>query len=322
MRNIGKQISDARRKQNLSIKDLSERTKIRTHIIEAIEAENYSVMPEVYMNSFLKTLATTLKIDISTAEVVKESKSTPKHETPKTQTPEIKGKEFVAPTPKPHVSKDVADFAEIFKKKNIKRRDKKIIYNYALISILAIIVIAAIYFTITSLYGNGVSRSNTDFLQNADTAVVSDEKPSSLFSYFDKADSLVLTAKAKDSAWIRLLIDGKQIIEILMRPGNEESWAASKYFILDQGNAGAIQFYRNNQLLPSFGKPGTVVKNIKITMSEIINPMEFKDTTLTRKAVRKKAPDTIEKKPRLIEESKINTDKNIFNREEGNESPQ
>jgi hypothetical protein len=50
--------------------------------------------------------------------------------------------------------------------------------------------------------------------------------------------------------------------------------------------------------------------------------MEFKDTTLTRKAIRKKEPDTVEKKPKLIEESKINSDKNIFNREESDESPQ
>ncbi|PKL84669.1 MAG: hypothetical protein CVV22_11800 [Ignavibacteriae bacterium HGW-Ignavibacteriae-1] len=321
MRNIGKQISDARRKQNLSIKDLSERTKIRTHIIEAIEAENYSVMPEVYMNSFLKTLATTLKIDISKAELVKEAQIAPNQETVNAKTPEFKESAPIAAKPKPHVAPEIADFAEIFKKRNIQRRDKKVYYNYALISLLGIIVLAAIYFTITSLYGNG-ARHNTDFIQNADTAVVTGEKPSSLFSYFEKSDSLVLTAKAKDSAWIRLLIDGKQIIEILMRPGNEETWSASKYFVLDQGNAGAIQFYRNNQLLPAFGKRGSVVKNIKITMTEIINPMDFKDTTLTRKATRTKAPDTVEKKPKIIEESKIDSDKNIFNREESDESQQ
>lgn len=327
MQKVGKIISEARRKQNLSIKELSERTKIRPHVIEALEADDFSIMPEVYIKSFLKTLSQVLRVDLSKVQVQPTSEPTTASVKPISSDVTIKS-EINEPSPEPPkvrnqstVPKEVADFAQIFKKKNIQKRDKKAIYNYVFISALVVIVGLAVYFTISALTSGGKVRTDSSFIGGADTAVISEEKATNLFTYFEKPDSLILTAKAKDSAWIRLLIDGKQIIEILMKPGAEERWSASKYFVLDQGNSGAVQFYRNNEPLPIFGKPGTVVKNIRITMNEIVNPLEFRDTTLTQRTQRKKPADTAEKKPKVIEQSTIETDRGLFNRGQDDSAP-
>ncbi len=320
MQKIGKIISEARRKRNLSIKELSERTKIRAHVIEALEADDFSIMPEVYIKSFLKTLSQVLRVDLSKvqtqsiAEVdvtpIKQTSSDTAIKSEKIETSQEVSKVRISST----VPQEVADFAEIFKKKNVQKRDKKAIYNYILISALVVIAGIAVYFTISALTGSGKGRTDTSFIGGADTAVVAETKTKNLFTYFEKPDSLILTAKAKDSAWIRLLIDGKQIIEILMKPGAEARWSASKYFILDQGNSGAVQFYRNNEPLPVFGKPGTVVKNIRITMDEIVNPLEFRDTNITQRTQRKKSVDTVGEKPKVIEQSKIETNRGLLNR--------
>ncbi len=62
MNNIGERLNQARLAQNLSIEQVSAKTKIRPHILEAIEAGRHDVLPEVYIKSFIKTYSNFLKI--------------------------------------------------------------------------------------------------------------------------------------------------------------------------------------------------------------------------------------------------------------------
>lgn len=76
MNDIGKKIKEARLAQKLTIKELSDKTKIRAYVIEAIEREDYSVMPDVYLKSFIKHLTQFLKIKYT--EPITELKKNPK----------------------------------------------------------------------------------------------------------------------------------------------------------------------------------------------------------------------------------------------------
>jgi hypothetical protein len=49
----------------------------------------------------------------------------------------------------------------------------------------------------------------------------------------------------------------------------KKRWSANEYFIITQGNIGAVQFSRNGKLLEPFGTKGTVVKNIKVTRDKV-----------------------------------------------------
>ena len=53
---------------------------------------------------------------------------------------------------------------------------------------------------------------------------------------------------------------------VLLKP---KPSSANEYFIITQGNVGAVQFKRNGKLLEPFGARGSVVKNIKITKDEV-----------------------------------------------------
>lgn len=143
---------------------------------------------------------------------------------------------------------------------------------------------------------------------NKTDTVSLEEKTNNLFSYFEKPDSLKLTAKAHDTIWIRVLSDGKFINEALLKPGMEESWLAKEYFLVDLGNVGGADIYRNEELLPQFGRKGSVVKNIKITATEVLNTYAPKPDSLSaNNGYKKKEKDKNDNNPKIIELSPIQT---------------
>lgn len=65
MNSFSQKLAEARKKQGLTIDKIAEETKVRHHIIEAIEDGDFKVMPEVYLRAFIKTYATYLKFSES-----------------------------------------------------------------------------------------------------------------------------------------------------------------------------------------------------------------------------------------------------------------
>jgi hypothetical protein len=299
----------------MSVKELSDKTKIRAFAIEAIEKGDFSIMSEVYIKSFIKTLTTYLKIEYSDIPA-----GTIKPKTTKKKFDDEKIEKEIA-TPKIEPAKDLlinekyfkkskeqepSHFSELFKKKNINK-DKR--YNYlnkAIYIVLFLAISTAIYFAFTSLNNSSSRIDNSDINTGSDTISL-EEESNNLFTYFEKPDSLRLTAKAHDTVWMRVLIDGKSIFESLLKPGTEDSWAANDFFIVDMGNVGGADLFRNGEKLPVFGNKGTVVKNVKITATEVTNMYNPKSDSI-RAAKRKKAQEDKQKQiPKIIEESKIQT---------------
>jgi hypothetical protein len=141
-----------------------------------------------------------------------------------------------------------------------------------------------------------------------DSAVVISSENKDLFSNFipEKPDSIILRAKAIDTAWISIEIDGQTSEQMLMKPGMEKRWSAKEYFNITQGNTGAVEYTRNNDLLQPFGEKGTVVRNIKITMDKVLNATKSAQDSLrnisnsSRKSTKKK------REIKRIEPAKIN----------------
>lgn len=379
MEDIAQKLKAARQKKGLSIADISEKTKIRPHVIEAFEQNNFSVMPAVYVKSFLKTLYKELNIsdsptDFEASETsaishidtdssfkikplsnepkvakenqpIKESKKESKSEpTIFTQSskpdeiipekPEIKEhplkqeyrKKNIEPKTKKSNEKskvtkkapNIATFdedddsnsvyTEIFKKNNIEKRFNPRGKSIVILSaVIVIIAVAAYLVFFTDLFNGKENKENITALTE-DSAVVISSENKDLFSTFipQAADSIILRAKSVDTAWLSLDLDGKFSEQALMKPGMERRWSAKEYIIITQGNAGAIEYYRNNELLQPFGTKGTVVRNIKITMSEVLNTSQSIQDSL------RKASNSISTKPkkkkreiRRIEPSKI-----------------
>jgi cytoskeletal protein RodZ len=310
MIDIGTRIKEARIKSKLSLKELSDKTKVRQFVIESIEKGDYSVMPDVYIKSFIKTLCTFLKIDYEdTLAKEKSSKAKKKKfDDEKLETPAPVGLPTVS-VDKPYMPEvttksESSHFGDLFKKKNINKEKRYMIINNIVYAVLFLAVVTAIYFGFTSLNRSSSRLQNSEITSGSDT--VSLEKESnSLFSYFEKTDSLRLTAKAHDTVWIRVLSDGKSLSESLLRPGMEESWVAKEFFIVDLGNVGGANIFRNDEKLPVFGRAGSVVKNIKITETEVLNIYSARNDSI--RAAKRKAEADAKILPKMIEQSTIQT---------------
>lgn len=344
MENAAQKLKTAREKLNISIEEASEKTKIRPHILKALEAGNFDIMSPIYVKSFLKTYSKFLKIDEIDLNAVNEAKKdkTNLEDTPVAESkpkkdysePDIPVKIFKEENEEvkkksPNKSRmsfsddsietEKTNFAEIFNTKKVKTISKANYVNIAIYSLVFIALLLSLYFTFFYNSNSTETAKEDTKAIGADTAVIKPQK--NILSYFEESDSLLLEAVAIDTAWIRIEIDGTKSEEILMKPEMEMKWKAGEYFLINQGNVGAVNFKRNGELLEPFGNRGTVVRNVKITRNEVLNTIKIDENRTNKKTYKTRKKTNKKKTPRLIEPSEIAKPEKIIN-EENSEEPQ
>ncbi|MEJ5244209.1 MAG: helix-turn-helix transcriptional regulator [Bacteroidota bacterium] len=312
MNETGKILKSERLRRNLSIEEVSKATSIRTHIIEAIENGEYNVLPEVYIKSFIRKLCNLYEISdlsaqqevppaerkqeaaepIATAEPDKTTTENADLEVEKPATKPVKKKKE---KPKKIVtSTEVSqskDYTEIFRKRRVRFSVNPVFINYIIISAIAIFLLLVIYFVF--FFDTKKFFEEQRYVQDTATEKTENNIENKLTEFFNKSDSIVIKAVARDTAWMRIEIDGARSEELLMYPGMERSWNVGEFAIVHQGNFGAIRFYRNDELLEIPGKRGTVVKNVRITASEVLNANPWAEDPTSR-------VDAIENVPKNI----------------------
>lgn len=74
----------------------------------------------------------------------------------------------------------------------------------------------------------------------------------------------LLRVQAKQEVWLRVTIDDQHAKDIFLRPGQTVEWSAGTGFTLTLGNAGAVKLTLDGQGLPSLGKSGQVIRNVRL----------------------------------------------------------
>ena len=298
MKSLGHILKKSREAIGLSIAQASEKTKIRPHLIEAFEKDDFTVLPGVYAKSFIKTYAEFLNISYASIEeqvneLFKPAKPVIELENPalnETRQPVIPGK----PIGKTNAFK-----------KYLTDESGTNLVNYLVYIGLTLALIVLIYFTFFNTDGASAPPDPTEISSRSgnkydDTVVIEQKDGGLLSAFYSDPDSLILEATAQDTAWIKIDIDGKQPEVILMTPGMYKRWAAEEYCLVTLGNAAAVQFKRNGIDIPPLGSKGSVVRNIKITKDEILNAATF-DPNAKKRFRKKKA----KKRPRTLNLSPI-----------------
>ncbi|MFH1052378.1 MAG: helix-turn-helix domain-containing protein [bacterium] len=257
METLGTKLRSAREKQKLTLEKVSELTKIRAHIIKALENGNYTVVPPVYAKSFVLTYAKLLKIPIYEIEEEIEEHF-------KSKLPEPVQFNIAEPE-----AREKKDWKSLFLKPNIIFENKEKIINYLIYFTITVALLLVFYYSFLYEPDYGANRENKKTEDT--TAELIKPESKGLFSFYNAGDSITLQATAKDSAWMKITIDGKISEQANMYPGFEKKWSATEYFMITLGNAGAVEFKRNGERLPPLGPFGSVVRNIKITINEVIN---------------------------------------------------
>jgi len=311
MNSFGAKLKEERKKLNLSIKDVAEKTKIRQHLIEKMEEGDFSFMPPVYISSFIKTYSELLKlprIDVdefiaSLSDTSDKSKSASKAIKPKKlEFSDDFTEEKI--TEKPYQKKPQPD----------KYKQPKLI-SYLIYFALGLTIIVLVYITFFS----GDSNNTSDFPSQQDiqtirpdTTVIQSDR--GLKDFYAQPDSLSLVAIANDTAWLSITIDGKMNEQLTMYPDMQMNWSAKEFFILSIGNEGAITFVRNGETLKPFGKKGSVVRNVKITATNVessSNPWSGTTRKTRKTEVRKPLP--------ILEPSEVQPSVKPFQKEKAEE---
>ncbi|HRZ86444.1 MAG TPA: DUF4115 domain-containing protein [bacterium] len=81
-------------------------------------------------------------------------------------------------------------------------------------------------------------------------------------------EDLTLTADVKDNVWMRVKADDQLVFEDTLKSGDKESWKAKKGFSLKLGNAGGVTLLLNNIPVKDIGKSGEV-KTLEIGQEDL-----------------------------------------------------
>ena len=82
-------------------------------------------------------------------------------------------------------------------------------------------------------------------------------------------EPVLLKVSAIELTWIQANLDGGEVKEALMRPGEVVLWKGEGRITVTLGNAGGVDVEVNGKAQEPFGKRGEVVRNVVVTSAGI-----------------------------------------------------
>lgn len=232
---IGENLKNARMKKGYSFEFIEEATKIRTKYLQALENEEYDVLPgPVYAKAFLRTYAKFL--ELNTDEIIEEYNTA---KTPPT-TPVIENQK----------DKELQPITE--------GSGKKWRYLVAGLAVVSLLAFKSWYNT-----GNRPEDNKPELPKTAQEQ----QKPNNANTRTpDNKESQqiqgvrVVLKVTNDPSWMQVVADGNTVFSGTVRPGEMKDFQAQEKIFLHVGNAGAVQVNVNGKDLGPLGEKGKVKK--------------------------------------------------------------
>ena len=239
MASVGLKLKKAREKKHLSIEEVSQKTKIHSKILEAIEedrAENY--LNKVYVKGFLKSYARF--VGVGEEEVLQDYQQ----ESPKESLSSI-----------PTVL-DTSSWEE-------ERGISPWVFR-CLVVILAVGVLFLISIGISKIKG----ERKIPFASPATRHSSLPLHKGSFVSYpfrIPSNEPLKLKLRANENTWMTVTSDSRLMYQGLLTKGKEEVWNAQHSFELSLTDGGAVLVGLNRKSLGIPGEKGRPIEKLSIT---------------------------------------------------------
>ncbi len=234
MAGFGEKLREARQQQGFSIAFVEEETKIRKLYLNALEEEDFAVLPpQVYANGFVKRYARFLKLDDE--ELSREFKELAYGST---ETEEI------SPIP-------------------VKPKKESLLNQMPVRNI----AIAAAFLLVVILAGNYLLGYLTDGLRqdNAtkppvieEPAKPGDKNPEPESPQVSDTLNMEIMVKPQQKAWIQVRADGEEKLAKVLMGGDKQSFKAKDTIYIKVGNAAAVNIIIDGKQLEPLGGPGEV----------------------------------------------------------------
>ncbi len=283
MASVGDILREKRIEQKRSIDQVASEIKIRINILQAIENNELDVLPLPYVKSFVKTYARLLGLSeneeikgflASQAHTQKVFRSTP----PAPSEPASAPKPVIVTRAKQEETQASAQEAHPLSVLESRPRSNTPVNIIVSIGI-ALGALALIYYFAfdttgeTEVADQDPPPTQPIEVQISEPVVVSDTLSidSAAAEAVPEQDSLILEARATAKVWISIVADGKRSSQMTLEADNTYRWSADSIFTLSLGNAGGVQFTLNGKALKQMGKPGAIVRNIRITREGVVS---------------------------------------------------
>ncbi len=265
---LAERLRQERERQGRTLRELSAETKIREPFLEALEKGRYNVLPAVYVRSFIRTAGAALHIPAKEIAALMNEVFDPDEDDTSARLPASQ-QPLAKPPSKPLVN-PLAKPAAILSL--LAQRPRSL--RSPLVMAMAIIACIALGVLIWALFLRSSGDGTQALPVGADSVLDVDANQGlggggSGQGAIAETDSIILTAHARDTAWLNITSDEKRTQQITVLPGAEYRWSAMQKFVLSISNAGAVTFARNGQELKPFGKNGEVVRSVTITRNEV-----------------------------------------------------
>ena len=259
---LGEKLKTARDAKGVTLTQAEEETKIRRRYLEALENEEYDIIPGVvYTKGFLKTYAAYLGLDID--EIMTDFKLLNIREE-KPERPQVKFQAYTT---------------------SVSRRKRKFKWKPAWLTVIlaaAAIITLLLFDNVwnndrgiavnpsdnkpkTDVNENAGGRNNPPPAKPAKSAVPNSVYGSSYNQPLAQQNpaageqmNLVLAVRNQDS-WVQVNTDGVNKFSGTMKPGQVMTFNARDRIYIKLGNAGAVEVTYNGQNLGFLGPLGTVV---------------------------------------------------------------
>ena len=224
METLGKYLKRERELRNISLREVAKNTRVREHLLRAIEEDRYDLLPaHPYVRGFLSSYAKYLGLDPN--DVILRFEGV------------LKGEPVIPPEVGPG-----------------KKVSWNIKYLWAIGGVIGICFIVSYFLflrpfesPLEPISEKPVTEATSPSPKIAETPLVLEEKPFSL------------QLKAAEETWVSIQVNGQPEKEITFKPGEGASYKALSRIQLIVGNAGGLDMVFNERPLERFGKSGEVV---------------------------------------------------------------
>lgn len=241
MTDIGNSLREARIRKGLSIKDVEDATKIRSKYLEALEEDDFEVLPgSTYVKAFLRTYATFLKLDADA--LVEEYRGSY----------ESKGEEPI--NVRSDFSRERRSPTSVERKRKRTRQKQR---GYALVAAVAVVIVVLLAWfgsgrgqDAASIEAGNISSptssvsiaavSSTTVSTDADAAATTSTQTStSTGGSLPTGGDVVLTVSVTEgSCWLLIREDGETGAELFagtLSAGSQETFEGSKRYWMTVG---------------------------------------------------------------------------------------
>lgn len=270
---LGAELKAKREEEDISLETINQKTRIDLKFLKAIDDGNFAIIDEVYIRAFIREYAKIVGLDpdkiIKKYELAKAGKLDESETGKESEMSDVVEEKIDEP-------KTVYTSEDFTGKMPNEEKTNSGIKKVLLLVGLGIILVGAVLYLVLMNDRPEIIKETPfeEILQKQK------EEPAERFEVTEDTvttmppdsavtgNKLILKIQARDTTWIRIIVDSSSPDEFILSPNSSKTIEADTKFNLLIGNAGGIDITLNNKPLNLVGKPGEI-KSIQIDSSGI-----------------------------------------------------